>query len=338
MAIEPSYAGGILFGVFSKLRRDSQLRLLATFGFSAAILIFCFGLYRFLDGALFAGTVDFTVAASILLLVVYALRTGNTERAGIALCIVDTLACILVCLTIGSIAVYWHYVVLITNFFITSRHLALVANLMLLISILIIVGPSQPPVMTASMATSGALVTFFTYFFATRIKVDHSKLEKIASVDVLTGLPNRRTMEQALSHAMEMHRSEGTPYGLIILDIDDFKQVNDEHGHAAGDAVLQDLAEILARQMRKQDHVFRFGGEEFVVLVEVFKVADLQLAAERIRLAVRASLTGPDGRITVSVGAALLGTEDHWQEWFSLADAALYRAKSGGRDKSVISE
>ena len=320
------------------MRRDSQLRLLTALGFSAATLILCFGVYRLLDGEVFAAALDLAVAASICSLVVYALRTGNTERTGIALCVVDTLACILVCLAIGSIAVYWHYLVLITNFFIAPRRVALIANLVLTASMLAILGPSQAPILTASIATSSALVTFFTYFFATRIKVDRSKLEEIASLDALTGLPNRRTMEQVLVQAMQLHRNEGVPYGLIILDIDHFKQVNDSYGHSAGDAVLQDLAEILKLQMRKQDNVFRFGGEEFVVLVEVLRVADLRVAAERIRLAVRTSLHGPAGRVTVSAGAALLGNEENWQEWFSLADAALYRAKSVGRDRSVISD
>lgn len=338
MAIAPTIGRGRSIGVFRKLRRDSQLRLLTTLGFSAAALLLCFGVYRFLEGAILAAAVDFTVSAAISILVVYALRSGNTERTGVALCIVDTFACILACLTIGAIAVHWHYVVLVTNFFITSRRIALIANLLLTAFVLIILGPSQTPILSVSIAASGALVTLFTYFFATRIKVDRNRLEEIASVDVLTGLSNRRTMEQALSHAMELHRTEGVAYGLIILDIDDFKQVNDEHGHAAGDAVLQDLAEILGRQMRKQDNVFRFGGEEFVVLVEVSKVDELRVAAERIRLAIRASLNGPAGLITVSVGAALLGAEENWQEWFSLADAALYRAKTAGRDQSMISE
>lgn len=323
--------------VFRKLRQDSQLRLLTALGFSTSILIFCFGVYRFLEGQMLIAALDAAIATSICILAIYALRTGNTERTGVALCIVDTAACILICWTLGSIAVYWHYLVLITNFFITSRRLALVANVALTAAVLIILAQAQPPAVTSSIAASGGLVTFFTYFFATRINVDRNKLEEIASLDALTGLPNRRTMEQALIQAVERRQADGIFYGLIILDIDHFKQVNDTFGHPAGDAVLQDLAGILKRLMRREDQVFRFGGEEFVVLAEVSLVSDLFVATERIRQAVKASLQGPAGPITVSVGAAMLGAEDKWQEWFSLADVALYRAKSRGRDQSVVS-
>ena len=105
------------------------------------------------------------------------------------------------------------------------------------------------------------------------------------------------------------------------------------------DAAIADLASILRFEMRRNDQVFRFGGEEFVVLLEVDSSADLEAATERLRKAVRGALRGPGGRITISLGSALLREQEKtWHDWFSRADAALYRAKSAGRDNYVIAD
>jgi len=145
-------------------------------------------------------------------------------------------------------------------------------------------------------------------------------------------------MERALTHAVEQQALGRARYGLIVLDLDRFKEVNDLYGHAAGDDAIANLASILRFEMRKDDQVFRFGGEEFVVLLQVGNRDELEAATERLRKAVRASLRGPGGRITISLGGALLGHERDWHDWFSHADAALYRAKSNGRDNYVIAE
>jgi diguanylate cyclase (GGDEF)-like protein len=149
-------------------------------------------------------------------------------------------------------------------------------------------------------------------------------------------MPNRRMMERGLQDALSRHRAGDRNHGLLIVDIDHFKEVNDTYGHAAGDAALADLASILKFEMRKLDRVFRFGGEEFVVLLHVDSRDDLWAASERLRQAVRNGLRGPGGRITISLGGAMAGEEERWQEWFSLADEALYRAKNNGRDSTVI--
>jgi diguanylate cyclase (GGDEF)-like protein len=187
-----------------------------------------------------------------------------------------------------------------------------------------------------SAAVAAALVTLFAYLFALRVSSDHQVLEDLASLDVLTGLPNRRMMERALGEAVAQQRIGKRNHGLLIADIDHFKEVNDTHGHAAGDAAIADLAAILKFEMRRHDKVFRFGGEEFVMLLQVDNHEDLRAAGERLRQAVRSALRGPGGRITISLGGAMAGDEERWQEWFSLADEALYRAKNNGRDSSVI--
>lgn len=176
------------------------------------------------------------------------------------------------------------------------------------------------------------------YAFSLRMQDDRVHLEELASLDALTGLPNRRMLERALTDQINQRQPHDRLNSLIILDLDHFKEVNDLYGHAAGDAALSDLATILRFEVRDPHQVFRFGGEEFVVLLRAGSLAELEAATERLRKVIRNGLRGPGGRITVSLGAARHDGETHWQDWFSRADAALYLAKNGGRDSARVAE
>jgi diguanylate cyclase (GGDEF)-like protein len=318
------------------LQRNPQLGIITLLGLTTSLTIAGFGSYRLHCGQTTAALVDFAIVLLVGTPVVYANWTGRSEGPGTLLCISNSLCCVAACWLLGPVALPWVYLVLISNFFLGKGNLAAFTNLLLVAMLMSVPGLFPSQLSALSAGASALLVTFFAYLFTIRVGIDRMTLEQEASLDVLTNMPNRRMMELALTEALRLQRLGSGRYGLIILDIDHFKAVNDSYGHAAGDAAIADLAAILRHQMRKDDQVFRFGGEEFVALVKVQSRAELRTAAERIRIDVRGALRGPGGRITVSVGASLLGGEERWQDWFSLADAALYSAKSAGRDSTVI--
>ena len=322
--------------MLSLLQRNPQLGIITLLGISTSLTIALFGAYRAYAGQWLPALVDFAIVLLVGLPVLYANWKQRAEGAGALLCITNSLCCLAACWVLGPVSLSWVYVVLMTNFFIAGNRLAACTNLFVIASMLLIPDLFPGTLAALSAAAAAFLVTLFAYLFAIRVGIDRTTLEEVASLDVLTNMPNRRMMELALTNAVERQRMGKDQYGLIIIDIDHFKAVNDSYGHAAGDAAIADLAAILRHQRRKNDQVFRFGGEEFVALVRVDSQPDLRIAAERIRNDVRNALRGPGGRITVSVGGSLLHDEERWQDWFSLADAALYSAKSAGRDSSVI--
>lgn len=324
--------------MLNRLPRNSQLGIIVLLGFTTALTLAIFALYRALHGQWAAASIDFAIVLLIGAPVVYAMRTGSTAGPGMLLCITNSLGSAVACYFIGPASLPWVYLVLMTNFFIASARQAVVFNLLLTLVLLLLPHMFVLPVDRASAVVVAALVTLFAYLSALRVSSDHQVLEELASSDALTGLPNRRMMERALEEAMILQRIGKRSHGLLIADIDHFKEVNDSYGHAAGDAAIADLGAILKFEMRKHDRVFRFGGEEFVMLLDVDTPEDLRAAGERLRQAVRNGLRGPAGRITVSLGGAMAGKEERWQEWFSLADEALYRAKNNGRDSSVIAD
>ena len=322
--------------MLKRLQRNSQLGIIVLLGLTTAFALALFAAYRALHGQWVAASIDFSIVALICAPVFYAMRTGNAAGPGAFMCAANSLGCAVACYVIGPASLPWVYLVLMTNFFIAGPRQALAFNLLLTFVLLLLPHLFALPIDRMSAVVAAALVTLFAYLFALRVSSDHQVLEELASLDALTGLPNRRMMESALEEAVALHRIGKRNHGLLIADIDHFKEVNDTHGHAAGDAAIADLAAILKFEMRKHDKVFRFGGEEFVVLLEVDSREDLRAAGERLRQAVRSALRGPGGRITISLGGAMVGEEERWQEWFSLADEALYRAKNNGRDSSVI--
>ncbi|KAF1717387.1 GGDEF domain-containing protein [Pseudoxanthomonas yeongjuensis] len=322
--------------MLNRFRRNSQLGILALLGTATTCTLAMFAGYRALHGQWPAAIIDFAIVVLIGVPVIHALRTGNTAGPGAFLCATNSLSCAIACYVIGPVSLPWVYLVLMTNFLIAGPRQALAFNLLLTVALLLMPRMLDLPVERMSAAAVAALVTLFAWLSALRVSTDHQQLEVLASLDALTGLPNRRMMEQALEGAVARHRAGDRSHGLLIVDIDHFKEVNDTHGHAAGDAAIADLAAILKFEMRKHDRVFRFGGEEFVVLLDVDTRDDLWTASERLRQAVRNGLRGPGGRITISLGGAMAGEEERWQEWFSLADEALYRAKNNGRDSTVV--
>ncbi len=159
-----------------------------------------------------------------------------------------------------------------------------------------------------------------------------------AYTDPVTGINNRTAMDNALAHDIELARRHKQPLALLMLDVDYFKQVNDSHGHIVGDAVLKQLAECIIDTIRRSDNVFRYGGEEFNIVLSNTSRDGALLLAERIRQAVahhQFSYAGQTLHVTVSIGVAMLGKNDDLSELIDKADKALYQAKSTGRNRVV---
>lgn len=172
---------------------------------------------------------------------------------------------------------------------------------------------------------------------ALKLQAHDDALQDLAAQDALTGLGNRRAMETSLIEEVERARRYGHPFCLLLLDIDHFKAVNDSYGHLAGDAVLRRLANICRGVVRPMDRVFRYGGEEFVVVVPETFIEGAHSLALRLREAVAtASFTiAPETsiRLTISVGVAAFPQDaDSKEPLIAAADSALYQAKQNGRN------
>lgn len=184
------------------------------------------------------------------------------------------------------------------------------------------------------------LLNGFGYLLLSREKLQ-AELDRLDTVDSLTDVPNRRGFYQALQPWMALARRPGQPTALIILNLDQFKRVNDSYGHPVGDSVLKTMVDVCRKQLRDSDLMGRLGGAEFAIQLPRTSLDDARLVAERIRKAVEGMPVKADKAIiqlTASLGVTTIRAEDTTVSLFKRADEALQAAKLRGRNQVAEAE
>lgn len=173
------------------------------------------------------------------------------------------------------------------------------------------------------------------------LKEANSELSRLAVMDPLTGLTNRRYLDTAADTELRRADRQGQPIALLVLDLDNFKAINDTHGHGVGDVVLTSAAQLWRRTLRSEDILCRVGGEEFVALLPGTDAEQAQLLAERLLTVTRRqsiAVEGTDIRVSTSIGISVRPANSGLPitDVLAAADAALYTAKRSGRDRAVL--
>jgi diguanylate cyclase (GGDEF)-like protein len=171
------------------------------------------------------------------------------------------------------------------------------------------------------------------------LRMQRIRLQRTAISDPLTRLPNRGAGMLALEHEFASARRDGTPLSVLMIDLDDFKKLNDAHGHMVGDQALQLTAQVLRRTIRQSDVICRYGGEEFLAVLPRTRGEDAAVLATRLYLAVEEAGIELGLPVTVSIGASTLRQDDQTYENLLLrADRALYASKSTGRNRFSLDD
>lgn len=176
-----------------------------------------------------------------------------------------------------------------------------------------------------------------------RKALDERRAQRLAITDGLTSLYNRRYFEERLEEETRRARRYSRPMSIMMLDIDFFKQFNDNNGHLKGDQVLREIAQVLLRFSRETDIVARYGGEEFVMILPETDAHNSGLLAERIRVSVDETVFEgqekvPSGNVTLSIGVSCLAGDEAGHDTLERADQALYKSKQNGRNQTTILE
>ncbi|MEX2482370.1 MAG: GGDEF domain-containing protein [Gammaproteobacteria bacterium] len=182
-------------------------------------------------------------------------------------------------------------------------------------------------------------VLLCTLIYPLRNALQYEHALEIALKDPLTGVSNRASMGAHLAHHISLALRQSTSLSLLIIDIDRFKSINDRYGHIVGDVVLTQVAKRIVACTRTSDGVFRYGGEEFVVVLPSTDMAGAELLAERIRAGIESldiDALPPRVMITASIGVAHLENGDSQTSLLQRADEVLFQAKRGGRNRVII--
>lgn len=321
-----------------RLKTDFRLSIITLLAISAILGITPFAVMRFVQGNVLAGIVDLSIILAISSGTLYAWITGDTARSGFAMAVVACGGAVTVGVVVGEPGLFWLYPCLVTSFFLTKSRYSIVINLVAVLVLMVHGEAFSSVVQMWSFAATAAVVSCCAYVFAHRNENQRERLEHLATIDPLTGVKNRRSMDRELDIAVSSASRNGISYALVLLDIDYFKKINDEHGHNVGDDVLLELVALIEQNIRKSDQVFRFGGEEFVLLMPGVDSTGAKAVMHNLQQIMHRFLRCPGGRVTASFGVALLQAGEKPDDWLARADEALYEAKASGRDRIVYAE
>src|SRR5690554_1523456 len=324
-----------------RLRTDPPFAILSLMGLFGILGVSPFIVFRAMEGNHVVAVADTITVLTTIGSVIFAWVTHDTARAGILLVCIFSIVAVLVSLSIGINGVFWVYPLILTNFFLAPPRIALSVSLLLLATLtghaLLYPGMLfEDYRQMVSFLVTAMMAGTLTYIFASRARTQQEKLQSLAIQDPLTGARNRRAMNEDLQVICARLKRHQLPQALMVMDLDHFKQINDRYGHPAGDQVLIDFVALVRRCTRSSDMLYRFGGEEFLLLLPDTDLPGLRKAAQLLQARVRQQLVGPGGTVTVSIGGAMLRPDEDWNSWLQRADACLYRAKGSGRDCIIL--
>ncbi|MEA1080013.1 GGDEF domain-containing protein [Marinobacter qingdaonensis] len=324
--------------MFYRLRTDFRLSIITLLGACAILGVAPFAVFRFMQGEVLAGLADSVIVLCVCVSVLHAWLTGRTERSGLFMAVTTSLSAVVITRIVGEPGLLWLFPCLVTSFFLTGPRVATVVNLAAILALAVQTEIFASGVHLWSFIATSLVVSACAYVFAFRNQSQRERLEHLATIDPLTGVANRRSMDQELDRAVANAERSRTPCAIALLDIDHFKRINDEYGHSAGDEVLVDLVALIEQHTRRTDQLFRYGGEEFVLLLPGTEGAGLETVLANLQFLLRKHLKLRDNAITVSFGVAQFQPGESVDGWLERADAALYEAKASGRDRIIFAD
>ena len=322
--------------LLTRMGGDFQLAMLVLFAACAVIGITPFVFVRYLQGEIDHALVNALVVILLCLPSIHAWHTGRVTQAANTMALMITGCCLLVSLLYGRQALFWSYVVVATNFMMIDRRWASALGVVLVASLLPQTQIFLDRIEMLAYGVTTFLIMLYSYIAAVRQQRQREGLRSMATRDPLTGAGNRRLMEEDLARLTDAYERDPAPATLAMIDIDHFKQVNDRHGHEAGDRVLMELAARVTATLRRTDRFYRFGGEEFVLALPGADAREGERLLRALHRELCELLRCNGAPVNVSIGASALLPGEDWSTWLGRADAALYRAKRGGRARLVF--
>jgi len=304
---------------------------------SVAVLgVLPFAVIRLVNGDWMMAIVDGLIVTGFAFLGISVLRPRRVRFASVAIAILCVAGVLTTVYVRGEVQIFWAYPALLAVFYLVKPGEAVLIATIAIIALVPALVPALDAISLTTVFVTLIATSAFAYAFAYLTRGQRDQLVMIARKDPLTGVGNRRALDEKLAEVCAAQTRANVPASLILLDIDNFKEFNDEFGHAAGDQILIRLTEIIDLRIRITDSLYRIGGEEFVVVLEGQDKEKARRLAEQLRTLVEANELAPAGSVTISLGVAELGQGESSAQWLKRADVALYESKRAGRNKTSL--
>lgn len=302
-------------------------------GIVGAVGVLPFAIIRFLNAEYLMALIDATLVAGLSGLAWYLHCSHNVRVASISLTMLAVVGLLLTNYLKGATQIFWVYPVLVGVFFMVDRREALIVSIIVVAGLAPTIVDKFDSFTLVSILTTISVTCLLAYAFATITRRQRDELMTLATKDPLTGVGNRRALQQKLDDAIATSKRNDNACSMLMLDLDHFKQVNDRHGHAKGDEILIRLTELVGARIRITDSIYRIGGEEFVIVAENMVLENAARLAEQLRTIIEAHDLAPGSTVTISLGVAQHHDGECAEDWMRRADNALYMAKHSGRNR-----
>jgi len=323
--------------MINQLQEKYQLSLLLLLAVIAVLGISPFVFIRYCESNYSAATLDATLIIGIVILVVFAFRSKKIRLIGLIIAVFINAGVAVVTIVNGLDSFFWIYPVFASTFILVKPIEALSFNVLAAIFVIAFADIFNVISLNSYIVTI-LMLSISAFVYTSHSLKQYQLLEALNTVDTLTGALNRRAMNADIHAALAKSERDGIKQLLVMLDLDYFKKVNDKYGHGIGDEILKKFVTITTVNIREYDRLYRFGGEEFVLLIPDAKEQQ-QAIIDKLRKVIKSELHTPDGSaVTVSLGVASWLPGTTIDTWLKRADDALYQAKENGRDCAVYSE
>lgn len=312
--------------------------------FSSAIImafsIIPFAIYRYFNGQYIAALFEIISVVIMCAIGAYVWKTRNTRAMSIVTSIFMLAGLVTFNYILGTSILFWIYPIIMTVYFINSVKVSAAIVTPATIALLPILIQEKSTVEVLSIVVTLIICQLFGYLLSRKIRQQYKIMEELANQDGLTGALNRRAFDeriQFLHNFSFRHKTETeAKASLILFDIDGFKAINDEFGHQEGDRILINLTHLFKNKIRGIDQLYRFGGEEFIVIANGANALNASELAEKMRLILESTKISDLTQVTASFGVAELDKNEKPNKWIERADKAMYRAKRAGKNRVFI--
>ena len=321
-----------------QVKRTTEEIVTFTLSAAGAISVAPFAVIRFSGGEWMIGVIDLILILGVSLIGLYGWWTRQVRFASLTLTLFFMTGLVIIVNLLGASLIYWAYPTMVAAFFLVKPREAVAINLLVMALLIPVLVSGMPHLQFIIVLVTLVLNNIFAYVFATRMNEQRQHLSYLAERDPLTGIGNRRALTASLEDVIVRQHTKPVTASLVVLDLDHFKDVNDTYGHTIGDKILIRVTDIVDTKIRVTDDLYRYGGEEFVVIAMGAPREAANKLAEQLRVAVEASDLLPERPVTISLGVAELKHGEGYDDWLHRADSALYEAKRAGRNRVCLAE
>jgi len=301
-----------------------------------ACTIFPFIFIRLANDQTLTAFVNAVITSAMLLCFIFVYKTRKVNPASLVMSIFVMAAVIIHIKMQGSSSIYWFYPSMIIVYYLSSDKIAV---LICTVSMMIIFALLHSLISTVDfliICVTILLTNIFSFIIFHSYNETQTQLRLLATTDSLTQAGNRRALDRSLSELILSQQRQEYIMCLILLDLDYFKKINDQHGHAIGDEILVAISQLIVKNTRVLDSFYRYGGEEFIIMPLKVDLESAAVIAENLRGIIQNNPYPAAVKVTISLGVAQYQPGESSEDWISRADAALYDAKSTGRNKVCL--